>query len=251
MPYDIVCSMASSEKRRRVRADERGGRPDISSTRSLDDVWDEWVQTDPELGELLDLTVDEQDRFAAFLRSLAAYRKKQQERTPERGKFTQDWLAERMGTSQPRVAVLERGDQDIKSSTLARYVAALGCRLELCAIDHAGRVVASSGALTAGAASDTEQTSSSLEQLIDRLVQLLHRAPGRSLQPTDARWLVERFSRGDRSERETGSTSSRSPVDTGRVSASYQILTPALRDERAALAEAVSETRRELAEAAV
>jgi transcriptional regulator with XRE-family HTH domain len=40
-------------------------------------------------------------------------------------------VAQRMGTSQPAVARLEAGDVDARMSTVERYAAAIGCRLEL------------------------------------------------------------------------------------------------------------------------
>lgn len=44
----------------------------------------------------------------------------------ERLGLTQMAVAARMGTSQPAVARLERGDTDVRLSTLERYAAALG-----------------------------------------------------------------------------------------------------------------------------
>ena len=43
---------------------------------------------------------------------------------------SQTRLAARMGTSQSAVARLESGDLDVRASTLARYAAALGHRIE-------------------------------------------------------------------------------------------------------------------------
>ena len=44
--------------------------------------------------------------------------------------LSQTEVAARMGTSQSAVARLESGDADIRQSTLERYAAALGIRLE-------------------------------------------------------------------------------------------------------------------------
>jgi transcriptional regulator with XRE-family HTH domain len=40
-------------------------------------------------------------------------------------------VAQRMGTSQPAVARLEAGEVDVRMSTVERYAAAVGCRLEM------------------------------------------------------------------------------------------------------------------------
>ena len=45
--------------------------------------------------------------------------------------LSQTEVAARMGTSQSAVARLESGDADVRISTLERYVAALGHRLDL------------------------------------------------------------------------------------------------------------------------
>ncbi|HZN73174.1 MAG TPA: helix-turn-helix domain-containing protein [Micromonosporaceae bacterium] len=45
--------------------------------------------------------------------------------------LSQAEVAERMGTSQPAVARLEGGTVDIRLSTLERYAAAIGRRIEL------------------------------------------------------------------------------------------------------------------------
>ncbi len=44
--------------------------------------------------------------------------------------LSQTVVAARMGTSQSVVARLESGDNDVRLSTLERYAAALGCRLD-------------------------------------------------------------------------------------------------------------------------
>jgi predicted transcriptional regulator len=45
--------------------------------------------------------------------------------------LSQSQVAERMGTSQPAVARLEAGEVDARMSTVQRYAAALGHRMEL------------------------------------------------------------------------------------------------------------------------
>jgi predicted transcriptional regulator len=45
--------------------------------------------------------------------------------------LSQAEVAERMGTSQPAVARLEAGSVDVRLSTLERYAAAVGRRLEV------------------------------------------------------------------------------------------------------------------------
>jgi predicted transcriptional regulator len=45
--------------------------------------------------------------------------------------LSQSQVAERMGTSQPAVARLEAGEVDARMSTLQRYAAALGHRMEV------------------------------------------------------------------------------------------------------------------------
>lgn len=53
--------------------------------------------------------------------------------------ISQTALAARMGTSQSAVARLESGDIDARASTLARYAAALGRRIEFQVIDDSER----------------------------------------------------------------------------------------------------------------
>lgn len=49
--------------------------------------------------------------------------------------MSQTRLAALMGTSQSAVARLESGDSDVRASTLARYAAALGRRIEFQVVD--------------------------------------------------------------------------------------------------------------------
>ena len=51
--------------------------------------------------------------------------------------LSQNEVAERMGTSQPAVARLEAGLVDARMSTVQRYAAAVGARLELKGEHHA------------------------------------------------------------------------------------------------------------------
>jgi transcriptional regulator with XRE-family HTH domain len=62
------------------------------------------------------------DRRRALMSELVAVRK-------ERG-LSQTEIAAQMGTSQSAVARLERGDVDVRLSTLERYAAALGQRVD-------------------------------------------------------------------------------------------------------------------------
>ena len=52
--------------------------------------------------------------------------------------MSQTRLAALMGTSQSAVARLESGDSDVRASTLARYAAALGRRIEFALVDDSG-----------------------------------------------------------------------------------------------------------------
>lgn len=64
-----------------------------------------------------------------LLRDLAAQR--------EAGGLTRTVVAARMGTSESAVARLEKGEADAKLSTVGRYAAALGKRLEWSIVDQA------------------------------------------------------------------------------------------------------------------
>src|SRR6266851_7604916 len=67
---------------------------------------------------------------AALVRELAAQR--------QSAHLSQTAIAARMGTSQSAVARLESGEADVRLSTLERYAAALGQRLDL-RVKGAGR----------------------------------------------------------------------------------------------------------------
>lgn len=53
--------------------------------------------------------------------------------------ISQTQLAARMGTSQSAIARLESGDSDARASTLGRYAAALGHRIEFSVVDDSPR----------------------------------------------------------------------------------------------------------------
>ncbi len=82
-------------------------------------VFAEWAESDP---LFLEAGLAQQRR-RAFLQALAALRK--------RLDVTQEQVAERMESTQPAVARLEAGRGDPRISTLERYAAALGMRLEI------------------------------------------------------------------------------------------------------------------------
>lgn len=66
-----------------------------------------------------------------LLRDLAAQR--------EAGGLTRTVVAAKMGTSESAVARLEKGEADVKLSTVGRYAAALGKRLEWSIVDQASK----------------------------------------------------------------------------------------------------------------
>src|SRR5687768_7375109 len=85
----------------------------------LDELIDEGRQRDPRFPEMVDAAYERRQ----FLRDLAAKR--------ERAGLTQEEVATRMRTSQSAVARIERGEIDAKLSTVDRYAAAIGHKLEL------------------------------------------------------------------------------------------------------------------------
>lgn len=84
----------------------------------LDEIVDERSRANPRFRELVDAGL----RRRWLLKELAARR--------ERRGLTQKVVAERMGTSQSAVARFETGEIDAKFSTVERYAAAIGERLE-------------------------------------------------------------------------------------------------------------------------
>ncbi len=84
----------------------------------LDEISDERSDRKPEFPEFVDATL----RRRRLLRELARRR--------ERLGLSQTEVAARMGTSQSAVARLEAGEIDAKFSTVERFAAALGQKVE-------------------------------------------------------------------------------------------------------------------------
>ena len=77
------------------------------------------------------------ERRRALATELAAHRRA--------AALSQETVAERMGTSQPAIARLEAGEADVRLSTVERYAAAIGCRLEVARRAGAQRFVKQQG----------------------------------------------------------------------------------------------------------
>jgi ribosome-binding protein aMBF1 (putative translation factor) len=84
----------------------------------LDEVINERTAANPDFPAMVDLAL----KRRKLLRALAALR--------ERRGLSQTVVADRMRTSQSAVARLEAGDCDVRLSTVGRYAAALGMRIE-------------------------------------------------------------------------------------------------------------------------
>lgn len=84
----------------------------------LDEIIQEGTKKDPRFPKMVEAAY----RRRVLLRELAAKR--------ERAGITQKDVAARMNTSQSAVARIERGEIDAKLSTVERYAAAIGHRLE-------------------------------------------------------------------------------------------------------------------------
>ncbi|MGE5105748.1 MAG: helix-turn-helix domain-containing protein [Betaproteobacteria bacterium] len=84
----------------------------------LDEIVDERSERNAEFAELVEANL----RRRQLLRELAARR--------ERLGLSQTAVAARMGTSQSAVARLEAGELDAKLSTVERFAAALGQKVE-------------------------------------------------------------------------------------------------------------------------
>lgn len=84
----------------------------------LDEIVDERTALNPGFPELVAAAV----RRRALLRELAAKR--------DAAGLSQTAVAARMGTSQSAVARLESAEVDVKLSTIERYAAAVGQRVE-------------------------------------------------------------------------------------------------------------------------
>lgn len=95
------------------RGQVRRQKPDF-----LDELVAEDSRTDPSFAAMVDATY----RRRELVRRLVQAR--------IRGGLTQDHVAERMRTSQAAVARIESGDFDVRTTTLDRYAAAVGKRIE-------------------------------------------------------------------------------------------------------------------------
>lgn len=84
----------------------------------LDEIIDERSERNPEFPDLVEAAL----RRRQLLRELAARR--------EKLGLSQTLVAARMGTSQSAVARLEAGEIDAKLSTVERFAAALGQKVE-------------------------------------------------------------------------------------------------------------------------
>ncbi|MFN2588696.1 MAG: helix-turn-helix domain-containing protein [Actinomycetota bacterium] len=84
----------------------------------LDEIIDESTKRNPKFPEMLEAAQERR----RLLRELAARR--------EKAGITQKDVAAAMKTSQSAVARMERGEIDAKLSTVDRYAAAIGQRLE-------------------------------------------------------------------------------------------------------------------------
>jgi ribosome-binding protein aMBF1 (putative translation factor) len=99
----------------------------LAVTRQRDDLEDfiaKRAQSDPDFPAM----VEEALARRQLLRRLAADRQAEG--------LTRTTIAARMGTSESAVARLEGGEADTKLSTLARYAAALGKRIEWRVVDR-------------------------------------------------------------------------------------------------------------------
>lgn len=89
----------------------------------LDEMIEESTKRNPEFLSLM----EEARQRRILLSNLAALR--------TRSKVSQRTIAKRIKTSQPAIARLEAGDVDPRLSTLQRYAASLGKRVELKIVD--------------------------------------------------------------------------------------------------------------------
>src|SRR5687768_11979344 len=92
--------------------------PDMAKRDFLDEIIDESTRRNPRFPEMLEAAQERR----RLLRELAARR--------EKAGITQKDVAAAMRTSQSAVARMERGEIDAKLSTVDRYAAAIGQRLE-------------------------------------------------------------------------------------------------------------------------
>jgi DNA-binding XRE family transcriptional regulator len=89
----------------------------------LDEMIEESTKSNPEFPSLL----EEARQRRALLSALAAIR--------SRSRISQSALAKRIKTSQPAIARLEAGTVDPRLSTLQRYAASVGKRIQWTLID--------------------------------------------------------------------------------------------------------------------
>lgn len=106
---DVANRKKAPERGRRVRRQE----PDF-----LDELIAEEAKKDPSFPAMVDAVY----RRRELLRRLVQAR--------IRAGLTQEHVAERMHTSQAAVARIESGDFDVRTTTLDRYAAAVGKRIE-------------------------------------------------------------------------------------------------------------------------
>ncbi len=92
--------------------------PNMAKKDFLDEIIDESTKRNPKFPEMLEAAQERR----RLLRELAARR--------EKAGITQKDVAAVMKTSQSAVARMERGEIDAKLSTVDRYAAAIGHRLE-------------------------------------------------------------------------------------------------------------------------
>ncbi len=92
------------------------------------------------LAELIAGRSEANERFAELVEAALDRRELIRELAESRvsQSISQTRLAAIMGTSQSAVARLESGDSDVRASTLARYAAALGRRIEFQVVDDSG-----------------------------------------------------------------------------------------------------------------
>ena len=96
-----------------TRRATKAARPD-----DLDKMIARWTAKNPEFPQL----VQEALGRRRLMRSLAVER--------ERRQISQQAVAQRMQTSQPAVARIESGEADVRLSTIDRYAAAVGKRVQ-------------------------------------------------------------------------------------------------------------------------
>lgn len=89
----------------------------------LDEIVEERAKENPEFADMVEAALERRQ----LLRELA-------QRRAEQG-LTQEVVAERMNTSQSAVARMEAGEIDARLSTVERYAAAVGQKVEWSLVD--------------------------------------------------------------------------------------------------------------------